>query len=396
MRAGQLIISPNEEPLQDGVVVWEGERIVFAGAGDIDTGGVDVFLDATDLTVLPGLIDSHGHITTNTVKGTSLQEQAQADIALAVLAGVENVHEDLRSGVTTMRVVGDPVGLDVKFRRAIEAGQIVGPTLQVSARALRPSHGTAGFLATAVDGADALRKAIRENFFLGADWIKLFVSNVTHGDSYVDYLQGDLTGVPAYTREEIAAAVDEAHKLGIKVCAHAIGGPAMRWAIECGIDSVEHANLMEDGDVDLLVEHGTTISDPNLQLFYDDETGFHTKPNWVNEWWQVKVRDAADRTRRYLNDALRRGVNICLAVDSNHSYLWKELVHFVNVIGATPQEALLAVTRNPARLLGLDQEVGALHAGMRADLIAVDGDPLHEIGAIRNVRHVIARGRQIL
>jgi imidazolonepropionase-like amidohydrolase len=401
IRAGQVIISADEPPVPGGVVSWEGDRITAAGGVDalpeaFDPAAFDIVLDLPELTVMPGLIDSHGHITTNTVKGTSLQDQARADVALAVLAGVENLREDLHAGVTTMRVVGDPVGLDVKFRRAIERGQIPGPSLQTSARAFRPSHGTAAFLAVAVDGEEALRRHIRENFFLGADWIKLFVSNVMHGDTYVDYLQGDLTGVPAYSRAEIAAAIDEAHTLGMKVVVHAIGGPAMRWSIELGVDSVEHANLMEDGDVDLFVEHGTTLSDPNLQLFYDDETGFATKPNWSgNEWWQAKVKDAAERTARYLPEALRRGVNICLAVDSNHSFLWKELVHFV-ALGASETEALLAVTRNPARLLGLEREAGALRVGMRADIVAVEGDPLRDIAAVRSVRHVVARGWQIL
>jgi imidazolonepropionase-like amidohydrolase len=398
IRSGQVIISADEPPILDGIVTWDGDRLTGAGAADtgFDPAAFDVVLDRPELTVLPGLIDSHAHITTNTVTGTSLADQARADLAVAVLAGVENLREDLHSGVTTMRVVGDPVGLDVKFRRAIEQGQIPGPSLQTSARALRPSHGTAAFLATAVDGEEGLRRHIRENFFLGAEWIKLFVTNVMHGETYVDYLHGDLTGVPAYSRNEIAAAVDEAHTLGIKVVVHAIGGPAMRWSIELGVDSVEHANLMEDGDVDLFVEHGTTLSDPNLQLFYDDETGFATKPNWAgNEWWQVKVKDGAERTARYLPEALRRSVNICLAVDSNHSFIWKELVHFV-ALGAGEVDALLAVTRNPARLLGLEHEVGALRPGMRADILAVDGDPLRDIGVMRSVRHVIARGRQIL
>ncbi len=393
IRAGQVIRTADEPPIPDGIVVWQDDRIMLSGNDDIDGSTVDLFLERPDLTVMPGLIDSHGHITTNTVKGTSLQEQAQADLASAVLAGVENLAEDVRSGVTTMRVLGDPVGLDVKFKHAIDRWQILGPSLQTSARALRPSHGTAGFLATAVDGADALRQAIRQNFFLGGDWIKLFVSNVTHGSTYTDYLQGDLTGVPAYSREEIAAAIDEAHTLGLKVAAHAIGGPAMRWAIELGIDSIEHANLMEDGDVDQFVNHGTTLSDPNLQLFYDDETGFRTKPNWQgNDWWQAKVNDATERTGKYLTEALQRGVNICLAVDSNHSYIWKELIHFV-ALGATKEEALLSVTRNPATLLGLEHEIGALHPGMRADIIGVEGDPLKDIASVRDVRVVIARGR---
>jgi imidazolonepropionase-like amidohydrolase len=402
VRADRLVADTAEAPIPNGAVIYSGDRIVYAGPADDSPSDLraDRVIRCPSSTLLPGLIDSHVHITTNTARKAShheamgLQAQALAEVPNAVLAGVANLASDVRSGVTTMRLLGDPPGIDFAFRQAIDSGRLDGPSLLTCARPLRPSHGTASFLATAVDGPDAIRVAVRKNYYDGASWIKLFVSNVMNGPRYVDYLQGDLTGAPAYSRAEIAAAIEEAHALGLKVAAHAIGGPAMRWAMELGVDSVEHANLLEDIDIEYFTKYGTTLSDPNLQLFFDAETGFAAKPDFAEEWWKEKVIDATDRTRRFVPELIRAGVNICLAVDSNHSFLWKEIEHFA-ALGASESEALQAVTRNPAKLLDLEHEIGALRPGMRADVVAVAGDPLTDIKAIREVKLVVIRGREI-
>lgn len=352
------------------------------------------FIDCSRWTVMPGLLDSHMHICADTTGEDTLEATFRDDVGHAVIRGVRNLRVDLESGVTTMRSLGEPAGLDQLFKDAVERGAVIGPRLVISGRPLRPSHGTAAFLATVADGEEEIRKRIRENFYKGATWIKLFVTNVMNGDRYIDYLQGDLTITPAYSRREIAAAIDEAHTLGIKVAAHAIGGPAMRWAIEEGIDSIEHANLLYEGDVDLFVAYGTTLSDPNLQLFFDDVTGFHVHDNWRFDWWREKVIDARERTARFLPEALRAGVRICLGIDSNHPYLWKEVEHFV-ALGATPQQALEAVTTNTAGLLGMENEVGVIAKGMRADAIAVSGDPQVDVKALRNVKVVLQGGKVV-
>jgi imidazolonepropionase-like amidohydrolase len=354
-------------------------------------GGNSRIVDCSSWTVMPGLLDSHVHICADTTGEVTLEAAFRDEVARAVLRGVRNLRVDLESGVTTMRSLGEPEGLDQSFKDAVERGSVIGPRLITCGRPLRPSHGTAGFLAVSADGEDAIRKMIRENFYHGARWIKLFVSNVMNGDRYIDYLQGDLTTTAAYSRKEIWAAIDEAHTLGLKVAAHAIGGPAMRWAIEEGVDSIEHANLLEEGDVELFVAHGTTLSDPNLQLFFDDVTGFHVHKNWRYHWWREKVLDARERTRRFLPEALRAGVRICLGIDSNHPHLWKEVEHFVG-LGATTYEALAAVTTNTAALLGMEEEVGVIATGKRADVIAVSGDPQVDVKALRNVRIVLQGG----
>jgi imidazolonepropionase-like amidohydrolase len=393
LRAARLIADPREDALRDGIVVVDGDRIAAVGAaGEVEIPPGCEVVELGDATLLPGLVDTHTRITANLHRGVSLEEHARADATTAALRGIANLQDDLLSGVTTMRTLGDPPGVEVRFRELIAAGEVVGPRLHVCHRAFRPSHGTASFLATTVDGEAELRRAIRENFAAGADCLKLFITNVMHGTRYEDYLRGDLTGVPSYSRGEIEAAIGAAHELGIPVAAHAIGGDAMRWAIAAGIDSIEHANLMVEGDVELFAEHGCFLSDPNLQLFFDAETGFESFATWVHPWWREKVEHARELTARWIPEAVRAGVRVCLAGDSLHGVLWREAVHLVR-LGIGAAEALAAVTVNGAQLLGLDTELGTLEPGKRADVIAVAGDPLTDMTDLANVRLVLRDGR---
>jgi len=396
VECGRLILEASQPAVVGGVMICEDGLISEVGTRDtVQLSGDGRVIDCSKWTVMPGLLDSHVHVCADTTGEETLEAALRDDVARAVLRGVRNLRVDLESGVTTMRSLGEPEGLGQRFKNALESGNVVGPRLITCGRPLRPSHGTAGFLAVAADGEEAIRRNVRESFYQGASWIKLFVSNVMNGDRYIDYRRGDLTTTPAYSRKEIWAAIDEAHALGLKVAAHAIGGPAMRWAIEEGIDSIEHANLLEEGDVELFVAHGTTLSDPNLQLFFDDTTGFHCHQDWQQYgWWREKVLDARERTQRFLPEALKAGVRIFLGIDSNPPYLWKEVQHFVG-LGATTAEALAAVTTNTAALLGLEKQVGVIAPGMRADAIAVSGDPQQDVTALRQVRLVLQGGKVV-
>lgn len=395
IKSKQLIVDAGEPPIPQGVVVVEGDSILEVGAAEAVTIPPDSkVIDCSAETVLPGLIDSHAHITANTRYRATLKEQHHTlDLTTSVLRGSMNLRSDLAAGTTTMRTLGDRDKVELYFRNAIERGEIPGPRLVISIRALRPSHGTAKFLATPADGPVELRKKIRENFSMGAQFVKLFATNVMSGDSDEDYRRGDLTMVPAYTKEELVAAAEEAHTLGMKISAHAIGGPAMRWAMEAGFDSVEHANMMEEQDVAHFVQYGTRLSDPNLQLFFDEETGFPARENYQQQWWREKVMEARERTARYIPQVIEAGVKICLATDSVHSFLWKEPKYLVQ-LGATTQQALSAVTKNNAELLGMADKIGTLAPGKWADIISVRGNPLEDITVLQNVNLVMKGGKQ--
>jgi imidazolonepropionase-like amidohydrolase len=393
IKSGLLITDPRKPPIPNGVVLVEGERIRAAGAPSSVPVPPDArVVDRVGETVMPGLIDSHTHISVNNKYRIPLDAHFAIDLPTAVLRGAGNLRDDMATGVTTMRALGDRGDLELRFRDCIDRGEIAGPRLVISLQGLRPSHGTAKFMAVACDGAENLRARVRWLYGMGAQCVKLFATNIQNGDRYEDYLAGDLTGVPAYSKEEIEAAVGEAHALGMTVAAHAIGGPAMRWAMEAGIDSVEHANLLTEEDIGLFLKSGTVLSDPNLQLFFDPDTGFETHENWKHDWWRSKVVVARERTARLIPQAVRAGVKVALATDSTHGTIGKEIEILVR-LGVANAEALAAVTVHSARLLQMDDRVGTLEPGKYADLLSLRGDPLHDIGAIRNTGLVMKGGR---
>lgn len=398
IKAARLIIDPAEPPVDDGVVVISEDQVRASGAaGTVDVPAEAPTIDLGTLTIMPGLVDTHGHISANMATAATLAEQHAVDPVTGALRGVANLRADVLSGVTTMRTLGGPDRIEPEFRHAIEAGVIEGPRLVIAVRMLRPTHGTAKFVGTTADGIDGLRQAIRQTFHMGADWLKLLATNVMRGETMHDYLRGDMTTIPAYTKGEIEFATHEAHELGMKVAAHAIGGPGMRWAIAAGVDSIEHADLLDEGDVELFAQTGTFLSDPNLQLFLDPDSLVRARAYGLpsEPWWRERTEAAVLSLRTYVPRLLDAGVKICLAVDSNHGALWREVGH-LHELGATPAQALAAVTTNGAELLDMAHQVGRLRPGMKADVIAVEGDPLDDPWALRDVRFVMKDGRGLL
>jgi imidazolonepropionase-like amidohydrolase len=397
IKAKRLIFDVDEPALDDGVVLVEGDRVGAVGtAAEIPTPPDATVHDLGDHTLMPGLIDSHGHITMNLGRGRDISAQSQLDMVEATLQGVANLRTDLAMGVTTMRTLGAPGNIEPRFKAAIARGEIDGPRLQIAIRLLRPTHGTASFISTAVDGPEEIRRVVRDTFKQGASWIKMMVTNVMQGDTFEDYLRGDMTTVPSFTRDEVRTIVNEAHALGMKVAAHAIGGPAMRWAIEEGADTIEHGDILEPQDVEVFATHGAYLSDPNLQLFCDSEERIQRRPYGrpTERWWRERTDYAAETLRRHLPEMIERGVKICLAVDSMHGCLWREVGHLAEMSGST-QVALRAVTKNSAEMMGLDGEVGALRPGFMADIISVAGDPLTDPWALEHVDFVMQGGVRV-
>ncbi len=390
-----LITDPDEAPVPGGIVILDGDRVLGAGAqATLNADPTWETLDWSSWTVMPALIDGHAHVTANNRFRVPLNVHFELDPATAVLRGAMNLRSDLATGVTTMRTLGDRAGVEKPFQEAIDRKEAAGPRLKVCVRALRPTNGTAPFLSFPADGEAELAARIRENVSVGADWTKLFITNVRDGDAFEDYLRGDLTDVAAYSREEIEAAIGVSHDLGVPVAAHAIGGPAMRWAMEAGIDSIEHANLLDAEDVDLFVRSGAYLSDPNLQLFFDREVGFESFETWGMDWWRQRVERARERTARYLPEAVRAGVKICLGTDSTHATLWRE-ARAMTDLGASTVDAIRAVTTNTADMLGMADRVGRLAPGYLADIIAVDGNPLEDVACLRRIRGVMKAGDRV-
>ena len=396
LKGKSIIDCVSAKPINGGVIAVHDGKIqaILEKAPD----GARV-LDCGNATLMPGLIDSHIHVGEDAGRDESVKQQHLQPDPLRAIRGAVTLKNDLMAGVTSARALGDGQGcVDVIIRDAIERGEIIGPRLQVAAHAIRPSHGTAPEIGIAADGEDEIRKAVRKAIFDGADVIKLFVSNVSRGETYLDYLKGDLTQVSAYTKREMEVAVEEASRCGIKVAGHCIGGKVVQCALEAGLASLEHANLIEEEDIPYFLKYGGYISDPNLILFFDPVRGFESptikthKWNELPSWWHEKVWRAREQTVRVMGKALKAGVKFALGTDLNHTQLWLECKYFIEKIGADNMRALAAVTMDSAKLLGVDDQVGSLEAGKLADIIAVDGDPLADISALSRVKLVMKDG----
>jgi imidazolonepropionase-like amidohydrolase len=398
IRGKELIDGTGHPPIEGGIVVIEDERIVQVGGPQQVTIPPEAeVIDCSDQTLLPGLIDSHTHVVLRLSEkpesGTpSVSTQMQQDTIRMALRASMNMRLDLKSGVTTMRVLGDPEGIDFRIRDAIAAGDIPGPRLLVAGRALRPSHGWGVEGVPPADGVDQIRAAVRQNIAMGADVIKIFVTNFRQGTSDEAYMKADLTRVPIYTRAEIEAAVEEAHRVGVKVAAHALGGPGLREALEAGVDSIEHANLMEEQDIELFLETGAWLSDPNLVVIFD-KMGLESLTWWQYPEWQRKVSFARENTRALIPRAIKAGVRFALGVDPCHGFLWKEAQYMVE-LGISEMDVLLAITKHGAELCGVEDKVGTLEVGKLADVISVYGNPLEDIKCLQNVGLIMKAGKR--
>jgi len=399
--SARLIVDATEQPIDHGVVVVNNGLIVETGPLDLLSKYPECeVIDCSNETVMPALVDSHSHpgfCGANRFGKDfgSIVVQSSLPPVLRNVRMFLNCLSDMRSGVTTIRSLGTIDDSDIELRDEIAVGNLFGPRLVASGIPIRPSHGTAAFLGKPADGPEEVRKAVRERVSKSADIIKIFATNIQGGSGDVAYRKGDLTDVPAYSFEELRIICEEAHEAGLTVAAHAIGGKALRWAMEAGVDSVEHVNLIEEQDIDIFLKTGCVLSDPNLYLFFDEHYGFRARSSWreLPEWWQEKVHVAENRTRKYQREAYLAGVPFALALDSGHGMIWREAVCMVNELGASTQDTLKALTTTGARLCGF-HNLGTLVAGNIADIISVEGNPLEDIGCLANVGLVLKDGKR--
>ncbi len=377
----QVITGSGADPIPDGAVAIEGDRI--AQVGPLRTlhlsAGTELIKVAG--TVLPGLVNAHTHCSIIPGLGDQTGQMRQGPLPSAFRA-VGNMRRELHSGVTTARIMGEEHYLDIEMRRAIEGGLIPGPRLLCSGLHLTSAHGH-GRALTTTDGVDAVRQRVRQNIAQGCDWIKLFI---TGGVSSV----GAALEAYTYTRDEIRAACEEAHRAGRKVAAHAHGGPGVRVALEEGVDTIEHGALLTAADVALLTGLGRFLVCTFAILYHADGIEKTDRANPAI-WSKVVALREQEETR--FREILRSGVRYAVGTDSMHGLLWFEIATLVR-FGVAPMAAIRAGTAWAADACGVGDRVGTLEPGKLADIIAVDGDPLHDIDALRRVQLVVKGGRR--
>jgi imidazolonepropionase-like amidohydrolase len=379
----RVIDGESASPRVGTSVLVDGGRIAAVGPA-LELADDVVRIDATGKTVLPGLIDAHIHLA---VWGQNLLENRAKTVPYLVARTVNGMREVLSAGCTGVRDCG---GLDAGLRDAVADGLIDGPRIATSVTIISPTDGlidpvtpqgisspTLGSIPSPVcDGPDAVRAKVREVIRAGADFVKIATSGGVSSPRVHPRRQ-------LFSREEVMAAVDEAHTAGVRVACHAIGGPGLRMAIEAGVDSIEHGALLDDQCVEEMAARGTWLV-PTLAVYRWHET-------LGDESRRSRALEIREPHRSGLLRAREAGVPIAMGSDAGGYCLdfGLELELLVEA-GFTPMEALLAGTSGSARCTGWADETGSVTPGKAADLIVVDGDPSADISVIRSRENIEA------
>jgi imidazolonepropionase-like amidohydrolase len=397
IRAGTLIDGASDAPRKNQLIFVRGEHIEKVTDASAPIPSDAKVIDLSSATVLPGLIDSHTHIFLwgeDPAKGGYDVNILKAGIALRAARATFAVRRALEQGFTTLRDVeteGAGYG-DVEIRQAIEEGTIPGPRLFCATRAISTTGGYnledyAPELempkgVQIVDGPVEARKAARQQLEHGADWIKVYM---THR-SWVDK-QGNLVSQPTLTVEELKAIVDEAHGWQKKVACHAYNGIGLQRALDGGCDSIEHGLEITDAQIAQMARQGTWYC-PTLSPYYDDWAPADT-PGGKRDRARAAVHEISFRK------ALKAHLKIVYGTDMGGipwtEPLAQEFGRMVS-LGMPPMDAIQSATVRASEMLDMKGEIGVVAAGAYADIVAVHGDPLKDVGELEHVHFVMHNG----
>jgi imidazolonepropionase-like amidohydrolase len=389
IRAGALVDVASGTLDRDVVILVRGHRIETVGTDVRVPPGADV-VDLSDRFVLPGLIDAHTHVT-STPNYEDVNPILFKSVPYRTVEAVAAARNTLMAGFTTIRDV-DSEGADwadVAVRDAINDGLIPGPRMQVATLAISI---TGGYMNTDVapgievpqfgslaDSPAEIVKTLREQVKHGADWIKLYATGTTR---HIDL--ENMEPLAQFSDEDIQLVVDEAARFDKPVATHAYGGHAALAAVEAGVRSVEHGMLLSDETLDRMVERGTFWV-PTLSVYFPGE----------GEEMTERQRVITESHRRVFGRAVEKGVRIAYGTDAGALPHGKNAVDFEKMVdyGMSPAQALRSATIVAAELMQWDDRIGSIEEGKMADIIAVDGNPLEDIGALWDVSFVMKDGQ---
>lgn len=393
VRCKTLIDGTGKTPIQNAVIVIDGERIVAVGKIDIPPNAM--VIDLSTYTVLPGLIDVHAHPL-----GESDEYQIEflkRSSAAEALIGLKNVQDWLHEGYTTLRIAGDgDVGYaQFEIRDAINTGLFTGPRIFGAGHyiSVTGGGGDINFMShdqkvipdgLIADGPDEMRKAVREEIKYGSDWIKILVTGafMTTGDNPRNV---------HFSPEELAAVMDEAKRRDVPVMAHAHAAEGVKMAVRAGVKTIEHGSFIDEEGMNMMIKNGTYLV-PTLAIGKMFLTEYAESEALKKAIELTKSTNA--EFERNVSRAIKLGVKIGVGGDLISPYPLHAAVEFEELVrlGMTPMQAILAGTKVNAEILGKEKDFGTIEVGKLADIIAVAGDPLRDITELQRVKFVMKGG----
>jgi imidazolonepropionase-like amidohydrolase len=400
IRCGALVDVIAGEVRHDQVIVVDGDRITTVGSG-LDLPGDVEIIDLSGHTVVPGLIDCHTHLVGIAGCGDYAQELKLSEAQVA-LAGIPNALATVRAGFTTVRDVGTfRAYVDLALRDSINAGDVVGPRMACAGAYVTVSGGGGSlsgfapdielprtFRAGEANTVDEVRQRVREIMFRGADLIKVIATGAVMAN-------GTEPGAPEFQEAEIRAAVEESAWYGGHVAAHAHGAEGIKRATRAGVRSIEHACFLDSEAIDLMLEHGTYLV---ADVWWAD---------WISAQgadggWDAEQLRKNDETalaqREGFAKAAAAGIKMAFGSDAGgfpHGLQTRQLVTMTEW-GLTPMQTLQAATINAADLIGWTDRVGSLSAGKFADIVAVRGLGIDDLGAFEQPAFVMKGGAVVV
>jgi imidazolonepropionase-like amidohydrolase len=401
IHAGTLLDRPGRPPRRNATIIVRDGRIEAVQDGLVPPPAGARFIDLSDRFVLPGLIDSHVHLTSDRAGVEGQLAEITDSVPLRAYEAAWNARKTLDAGFTTVRNLGSDDGVTLGLRDAIARGWAIGPRIIDAGTSLSASTGhmdpTLGVReefhealrqsGSTCDGADDCRRAVRRQIARGVDVIKI----ATTGG--VNSRIGLGLGAQMF-EDEVRAIVETAHLYNRKVAVHAHGADGIVLAMRAGADSIEHGTLLDEEGIRLMRQTGAYYV-PTLSTVNGYIERLRTNPNAYVGEVREKIEWRIGITGQSLRRAFPAGVRIAFGTDAGVSMHGRNADEFLLMVqhGMDPMSAIAAATVNAADLLGLSEEIGTIEAGKRADIVAVRGDPLSDVGVLRNVDFVMARGR---